>query len=95
MQKQDSQGKPLLHLIEDVEIAADGSQGGACLALGEYKYSSPKMARLTMLTREKVQSATSAKAEISAKFRQSLKNAFEFFKLNLSYLFCLGTRGSD
>jgi ERCC4-related helicase len=95
MQKQDFQEKPLLHLIENVEIAADGSQGAACLALAEHKYLSPKMARLTTLTREKVQSATSAKAEVSAKFRQSLNKAFKFFNLNLSYLFCLGTRGSD
>jgi len=95
MQKQDSQGKPLLQLTEDVEIAADESQGAACLALAEYKYSSPKKSGLTMLIREEIQSATLAKAEISAKFRQSLKKAFEFFKLNLSYLFCLGTLGSD
>ena len=95
MQKQDSQGKPLLQLIEDVEIAADESQGAACLALAEYKYSSPKKSGLTMLIREEIQSATLAKAEISAKFRQSLKKAFGFFKLNLSYLFCLGTLGSD
>ena len=95
MQKQDSQGKPLLQLTEDAAIAADESQGAACLALTEYKYSSPKMAGLTMLIREEIQSATLAKAEISAKFRQSLKKAFKFFNLNLSYLFCLGTRGSD
>jgi len=95
MQKQDSQGKPLLQLTEDAAIAADGSQGAARLALTEYKSSSPKMAGLTTLTREEIQSATSAKAEISAKFRQSLKKAVEFFNLNLAYLFCLGTRGSD
>ena len=94
MQKQDFQEKPLLHLIEDVEIAADESQGAACLALAEYKYSSPKMAGLTTLTREEIQSAPSAKAD-RVEVRQSLKNAFEFFKLNLSYLFCLGTLGSD
>jgi ERCC4-related helicase len=95
MQKQDSQEKPLLQLIEDVAIAADGSQRVACLALAEYKYSSPKMARLTIPIREKVQSATSARAVIRAKCRQSLKKAFKFFNLNLTYLFCLGTLGSD
>ena len=95
MQKQDFQEKPLLQLIEDVEIAADESQGAACLALAEYKYSSPKKSGLTMLIREEIQSATLAKAEISAKFRQSLKKAFKFFNINLGYRFCLGTRGSD
>ena len=95
MQKQDSQGKPLLQLTEDAAIAADGSQGAACLALAEFKYSSHKMAGLTTLAREKIQYATSAKAEISVKFRQSLKKAFEFFNINLGYRFCLGTRGSD
>ena len=95
MQKQDSQGKPLLQLTEDAAIAADGSQGATYLALAEFKYSSHKMAGLTTLAREKIQYATSAKAEISVKFCQSLKKAFKFFNLNLSYLFCLGTRGSD
>jgi hypothetical protein len=95
MQKQDSQGKPLLQLIWGVAIAADGSQGAACLELAEYKYSSPKKSGLTMLIRVEIQSATSAKAEISVNFRQSLKKAVEFFNLNLAYLFCLGTRGSD
>jgi len=94
MQKQDFQEKPLLQLTEDAAIAADGSQGAACLALTEYKSSSPKMAGLTTLTREEIQSAPSAKAD-RVEVRQSLKNAFEFFKLNLSYLFCLGTLGSD
>jgi len=53
------------------------------------------MAGLTMLTREKSQPATAARAAIRVKFRQSLKKAFKFCNLNLSYLFCLGILGSD